>query len=99
MASEVVNDANDSGQLHEMAQAAKDELGAETLTALADTGYYNGNALKACEEGRDCRLCSASQARCAALACAQTRATFLTLLRMRQRAARPRSVISSRKPP
>ena len=50
VASEVVNDGNDSGQLHKMAKAAKDELGAETLTALADTGYYNGNALKACEE-------------------------------------------------
>lgn len=49
-ASEVVNDGNDSGQLHNMAKAAKAELGVETLTALADTGYYNGNALKACEE-------------------------------------------------
>ena len=50
VASEVVNDGNDSGQLHKMAKAAKDELGVETLTALADTGYYNGPALKACEE-------------------------------------------------
>ena len=50
VASEVVNDGNDTGQLHKMARAAKEELGAETLTALADTGYYNGNALKACEE-------------------------------------------------
>jgi transposase len=50
VASEVVNDGNDTGQLHKMAKAAKDELGAETLTALADTGYYNGPALKACEE-------------------------------------------------
>ena len=49
-ASEVVNDGNDSDQLHSMAKAAKDELGVETLTALADTGYYNGTALKACEE-------------------------------------------------
>lgn len=49
-ASEVVNDGNDTGQLHNMAKATKDELGVETLTALADTGYYNGNALKACEE-------------------------------------------------
>ena len=49
-ASEVVNDGNDSGQLYDMAKAAKDELGIETLTALADTGYYNGNTLKACEE-------------------------------------------------
>jgi transposase len=50
VASEVVNDGNDTGQLHTMATAAKEALGAETLTALADTGYYNGNALKACEE-------------------------------------------------
>jgi transposase len=50
VASEVVNDGNDTGQLHKMAKSAKEELGAETLTVLADTGYYNGNALKACEE-------------------------------------------------
>lgn len=50
VASEVVNDGNDTGQLYRMAKAAKEELGAETLTALADTGYYNGQALKACEE-------------------------------------------------
>src|SRR2546421_11939350 len=50
VASEVVNDGNDTGQLYDMAKAAKDELGVETLTALADTGYYNGNTLKACEE-------------------------------------------------
>jgi transposase len=48
--SEVVNDGNDTGQLHDMAKATKDELGVETLTALADTGYYNGHALKACED-------------------------------------------------
>jgi len=50
VASEVVNDGNDTGQLYKMAKAAKDELGAETLTVLADTGYYNSNTLKACEE-------------------------------------------------
>lgn len=50
VASEVVNDGNDTGQLHNMAKAAKDELGVETLTALADSGYYNGTALKACED-------------------------------------------------
>jgi hypothetical protein len=33
-----------------MAKAAKEELGAETLAALADGGYYNSNELKACEE-------------------------------------------------
>jgi transposase len=50
VASEVVNDGNDTGQLHAMAKAAKEELGVTTLTVLADTGYYNGNELKACEE-------------------------------------------------
>ena len=49
-ASEVVNDGNDSDQLHRMAKAVKGELGVETLTVLADTGYYNSTALKACEE-------------------------------------------------
>jgi transposase len=50
VASEVVNDGNDTGQLHSMAKAAKEELGVTTLSVLADTGYYNGNELKACEE-------------------------------------------------
>jgi transposase len=51
VASEVVNDGNDTGQLYEMAKAAKEALEAETLRAVADTGYYNGAALKECEEG------------------------------------------------
>jgi transposase len=50
VASEVVNDGNDTGQLYEMAKAAKEALGVETLTALGDGGYYNSNALKECEE-------------------------------------------------
>jgi hypothetical protein len=50
VASEVVNDGNDTGQLHPMAKAAKEELGVTTFTVLADTGCYNGNGLKACEE-------------------------------------------------
>jgi transposase len=50
VASEVVNDGNDTGQLHPMATAAKEELGVATLTALADTGYYNSQGLKACED-------------------------------------------------
>jgi transposase len=50
VASEVVNDGNDSGQLYNMAKAAKGEIGAKKLTALADTGYYNCHDLKACED-------------------------------------------------
>ena len=50
IASEVVNDGNDTGQLYEMAQAAKEALCVETLQALADVGYYNSATLKECEE-------------------------------------------------
>ena len=49
VASEVVNDGNDSGQLHAVALAAKEVLGVETLTIAADAGYYNGETLRACE--------------------------------------------------
>jgi transposase len=51
VAAEAVNDGNDTGQLHAMAQAARDAMGADTLQAVADVGYYNGETLKACEEG------------------------------------------------
>jgi len=50
VASEVVNDGNDTGQLYNMAKTAKEELGVEMLTVLADTGYYNSIGLKACED-------------------------------------------------
>jgi transposase len=49
VASEVVNDGNDTGQLHAVALAAKQALDAETLKAVADAGYFNGETLKACE--------------------------------------------------
>ena len=50
VASEVVNDSSDVGQLHAMAKAAKDTLEAETLQVLADEGYYSSLELKACED-------------------------------------------------
>jgi hypothetical protein len=50
VASEVVNDSSDVGQLHAMARAAKDALEAEVLQALADEGYYSSLELKACED-------------------------------------------------
>ena len=49
VASEVVNDGIGTGQLHAVADAAKQALGVETLTVLADSGYYNGETLKDCE--------------------------------------------------
>jgi transposase len=52
VASEVVNDGNDTGQLYPMAKVAQEALGAETLQVVADTGYYNGNTLKACEDDK-----------------------------------------------
>jgi transposase len=50
VASEVVNDSSDVGQLYAMASAAKDALGARTLHVLADEGYYSSLELKACED-------------------------------------------------
>ena len=50
VASEVVNDSSDVGQLHAMAKAAKAILEVETLQALADEGYYSSLELKACED-------------------------------------------------
>ena len=50
VASDVVNDGNDTGQLHTLALAAKQALEVQTLQAVADCGYFNGETLKACEE-------------------------------------------------
>jgi transposase len=50
VASEVVNDSSDVGQLHSMARAAKDALDTDILEALADEGYYSSAELKACED-------------------------------------------------
>jgi transposase len=50
VASEVVNDSSDVGQLHAMAKAAKEALDAEVLQVLADEGYYSSTELKACED-------------------------------------------------
>ena len=50
VASEVVNDGNNTGQLYPMANAAKEALGSDTLQVVADVGYYSSAALKSCEE-------------------------------------------------
>src|SRR5450755_304762 len=50
VASEVVNDSSDVGQLHAMAKAAKEALDADALQVLADEGYYSSLELKACED-------------------------------------------------
>jgi transposase len=50
VASEVVQAANDLGQLSGMAVAAKDALGVSTLQAVADGGYHEACQLEACEQ-------------------------------------------------
>jgi transposase len=47
---EVTNEGNDLGQLAVMGQAAQQALEVEELTVLADGGYYEGRALKECED-------------------------------------------------
>lgn len=44
------NIGNDRAQLRKMAQAAKQEMAADNLQALADRGYFNGPEIKACED-------------------------------------------------
>jgi transposase len=46
---EVTNCSSDSGQLHAMSRRAMDILDVETITNLADSGYYNGREIAACE--------------------------------------------------
>lgn len=50
VAEEVTQDGNDSHQLVPMLAKAQDILHSENLTGLADSGYYEGNQLKTCEE-------------------------------------------------
>lgn len=47
---EVTNEAADQVLLPEMAQRAKEELGVEELTVVADGGYFSHEAIKACED-------------------------------------------------
>jgi len=46
---ETTNCSSDSGNLYTMSQKAKDILEVDSLTNLADSGYYNGEAIAACE--------------------------------------------------
>lgn len=47
---EVTNVGSDRRQLTRMAKQAKAELQAESVTVLADAGYYNGDELQSCED-------------------------------------------------
>jgi transposase len=50
VAHEVTNVGTDRHQLANMAGQARDEMAVETLDAVADRGYYEGEEIKACEE-------------------------------------------------
>jgi len=50
VAEEVTQDGNDSHQLAPMLAKAQDILQSENLTGLADSGYYEGNQIKTCED-------------------------------------------------
>jgi Transposase DDE domain/Transposase domain (DUF772) len=50
VAHEVTNIGTDRRQLATMAEQAREELGTETLEAVADRGYYEGGEIKACED-------------------------------------------------
>ena len=45
---EVTNDVNDMNQLSNMAVKAKETLGADSIQAVADAGYFNSPELKKC---------------------------------------------------
>ena len=46
---EVGDSASDKGNLHQMSEKAKEVLGVQTFTNLADKGYYDGEDIAACE--------------------------------------------------
>lgn len=48
VAFELTNEGNDTRQLHPMAEKAKEALGSESLTVVADTGYSNGEHAERC---------------------------------------------------
>ncbi len=50
VAVDLVQDGNDSQQLAPMMTQAQEATGSKDLVGLADTGYANGEQLKACEE-------------------------------------------------
>jgi len=50
VAFDLTNEGNDLQQLHPMAQQGKTAVGTDQLTAVADTGYSNGEHGKQCEQ-------------------------------------------------
>ena len=49
---EVTNEGHDRRQLHNMAQQAKDVIGSEVLTVVADRGYFRGEEIMDCDDAQ-----------------------------------------------
>lgn len=50
VAHDVTNFGNDRSQLSHIAKLAKEAIGVDELTVVADKGYFNGTEIKACED-------------------------------------------------
>lgn len=50
IAHEMTNVGSDRHQLKRMSELAREALGSQELTALADRGYYSGEEIKACDD-------------------------------------------------
>jgi hypothetical protein len=50
VAVDATSDAVDYGQLHNISSQAKEELGVDELTSIADRGFYSGEEFKKCKE-------------------------------------------------
>ncbi|MGK0173911.1 MAG: transposase [Ulvibacter sp.] len=50
VAHDVTNVGNDRSQLSHIAKLAKEAIGVDELTVVADKGYFNGTEIKACED-------------------------------------------------
>ncbi len=49
VAHEVINVGNDRAQLSTMVTQAREAMGRETLTVIADRGYFDGEEIVACD--------------------------------------------------
>ena len=50
VAHDVTNEGHDRGSCASMAQHAREAMGKDKLTVIADRGYFNGPEILACEE-------------------------------------------------
>ena len=56
VAHEVLNTGTDRDQLSSMAQQARAAMAKETLTAIADRGYFKGEEIRACHDAGICAM-------------------------------------------